>query len=156
MRSSGTLLRSVSSMSLPSTSRVKSGIINGDDESLIKPMILKDVSKLTGYDLSVISRAAAGKYVATAHGVYPLKFFFNERPKDDVDASTHELIATLKSVIDAEDKRHPLSDEVITAEMVSEKCLLPHAQYLYKFCRLVAFLPDKQSRLARRSRTLRQ
>ncbi len=92
---------------------------NGDDESLIKPMILKDVSKLTGYDLSVISRAAAGKYVATAHGVYPLKFFFNERPKDDGDASTHELIATLKSVIDAEDKRHPLSDEVITAEMVS-------------------------------------
>lgn len=97
----------------------KDFFINGDDESLIKPMILKDVSKLTGYDLSVISRAAAGKYVATAHGVYPLKFFFNERPKDDVDASTHELIATLKSVIDAEDKRHPLSDEVITAEMVS-------------------------------------
>lgn len=92
---------------------------NGDDESLIKPMILKDVSKLTGYDLSVISRAAAGKYVATAHGVYPLKFFFNERPKDDGDASTHELMATLKSVIDGEDKRHPLSDEVITAEMVS-------------------------------------
>ena len=37
-------------------------------------MILKDVSNETGYDLSVISRATAGKYVATPGGIYPLKF----------------------------------------------------------------------------------
>ena len=36
----------------------------------IKPMILKDVAELTGYDLSVISRATAGKYVATPNGVF--------------------------------------------------------------------------------------
>ncbi len=94
--------------------------LNGDDETLIRPMILKDVASITGYDLSVISRATAAKYVATARGVYPLKMFFNERPKDDEDTSTHEILAALKAVIDKEDKRHPLSDEAITS-MLAEK-----------------------------------
>ena len=46
--------------------------------------------------------------------------FFNERPKDDEDTSTHEILAALKAVIDKEDKRHPLSDEAITS-MLAEK-----------------------------------
>ncbi len=94
--------------------------LNGDDETLIRPMILKDVASITGYDLSVISRATAAKYVATARGVYPLKMFFNERPKDDEDTSTHEILAALKAVIDKEDKRHPLSDEAITSMLVEK------------------------------------
>lgn len=85
-----------------------------DDESLIKPMILKDIAAMTGYDLSVISRATAAKYVLTRHGVYPLKMFFNERPKVDTDTSSHEIIASIREIIAAEDKNHPLSDETIT------------------------------------------
>ncbi|MBQ9072916.1 MAG: RNA polymerase factor sigma-54, partial [Muribaculaceae bacterium] len=85
-----------------------------EDESLIRPMILKDVKALTGYDMSVISRAVTGKYVTTARGVYPLKLFFNERPKDDDDTSFHEIQAVLKEIIDAEDKNKPLSDKAIT------------------------------------------
>lgn len=85
-----------------------------EDESLIRPMILKDVKALTGYDMSVISRAVTGKYVTTARGVYPLKLFFNERPKDDDDTSFHEIQAVLKEIIDAEDKDKPLSDKAIT------------------------------------------
>lgn len=93
---------------------------NGDDDSLIKPMILKDVARLTGYDLSVISRAAAGKYVATAYGIYPLKHFFNEGTKDDEITSSHAVTAALRSIIDNEDKRHPLSDEAITAALIAQ------------------------------------
>lgn len=89
-----------------------------EDESLIRPMILKDIEALTGYDLSVISRATASKYVATQRGVYPLKLFFNERPKDDDDTSLHEIQAVLKEIIDNENKHKPLSDEAITAELV--------------------------------------
>ena len=33
-----------------------------DDELALKPMILKDVAELTGYDISVVSRATSGKY----------------------------------------------------------------------------------------------
>lgn len=90
-----------------------------DDESLLRPMILKDVAALTDYDLSVISRATAGKYVTTAHGIYPLKFFFNERPKEDEDTSSHEILAAIKEIIAGEEKKHPLSDEQITAALTS-------------------------------------
>lgn len=91
-----------------------------DDESRIKPMILKDIAAITGHDLSVISRATAGKYVMTQRGIYPLKLFFNERPKDDEDTSSHEIIAALKEIILNENKSKPLSDETITS-LLSKK-----------------------------------
>lgn len=86
----------------------------------LKPMILKDVAALTGYDLSVVSRATAGKYVATPHGVYPLKYFFNERPKEELDASSHEILEALRKVIEAEDKRSPLSDQAIAERLQAD------------------------------------
>lgn len=87
------------------------------DTSLIKPMILKDVAALTGFDLSVISRATAGKYVATSAGIYPLKMFFNERTNDTDDTSAHEIMNALRQIIDSEDKQNPLSDDAITAQL---------------------------------------
>jgi RNA polymerase sigma-54 factor len=39
--------------------------------------------------------------------------FFNERPKDDNDTSSHEINEAIRELIKAEDKRHPLSDEAI-------------------------------------------
>ena len=91
-----------------------------DDESRIRPMILKDISAITGHDLSVISRATAGKYVMTQRGIYPLKLFFNERPKEDDDTSSHEILAVLKEIIAEEDKNKPLSDEAITKILIEK------------------------------------
>lgn len=91
-----------------------------EDPEKIRPMILKDVASLTGYDLSVISRATAGKYVSTPHGVYPLKMFFNERPNTDEESSSHEIMGALRRLIEKEDKHHPLTDESLT-RMLSEQ-----------------------------------
>ena len=91
-----------------------------DDESRIRPMILKDIAAITGHDLSVISRATAGKYVMTQRGIYPLKLFFNERPKDDEDTSSHEILAVLKEIISNENKNKPLSDEAITQILIEK------------------------------------
>lgn len=77
-------------------------------------MILRDLAEKTGYDISVISRATSNKYVATQAGIYPLKMFFNDSPLDDDDTSSAEILEELKKIIAAEDKRHPLSDRVIT------------------------------------------
>ncbi len=87
----------------------KAFFISGDTAD-IKPMILRDVADLTGLDLPVISRATAGKYVSTRHGIFPLKLFFNERPDADSDISSHKLLDALKKIIDNEDKHNPLSD----------------------------------------------
>ncbi|WP_289746987.1 RNA polymerase factor sigma-54 [Paramuribaculum intestinale] len=91
-----------------------------DDELKLRPMILKDIAAATGYDISVVSRATQGKYVATAGGVYPLKFFFNERPKSDSDASSLEIMAALRHLVDQENKRSPLSDEALTAALKAQ------------------------------------
>ncbi|MDE6484230.1 MAG: RNA polymerase factor sigma-54 [Duncaniella sp.] len=94
------------------------------DESDLRPMVLKDVAALTGYDISVISRATAGKYVATPSGTYPLKFFFNEgvagSSDDDGGHSTHAILAAIKSAIDNEDHNSPLSDDAIKEILASE------------------------------------
>ncbi len=94
--------------------RLQRDFFMSDDESRIRPMILKDISAITGHDLSVISRATAGKYVMTLRGIYPLKLFFNERPKEDDDTSSHEILSVLKDIISNENKDKPLSDEAIT------------------------------------------
>lgn len=91
-----------------------------DDRSTIRPMIIKDIAAETGLNISVISRAAAGKYVLTAHGIYPLKMFFNERPKEDVDTSSHEILDALAKIIDCEDKRRPLSDEALSEQLAAK------------------------------------
>ena len=49
-----------------------------EDETMLKPMILKDVAERTGFDISTISRVSNSKYVQTNTGIYPLKFFFSE------------------------------------------------------------------------------
>ncbi len=81
----------------------------------IRPMVLRDIAALTGYDLSVVSRAAQGKYVATIRGLYPLKKFFNEKIRDDNDMVTaNRVIAEIRKAINNEDSNNPLSDREIT------------------------------------------
>ncbi len=89
-----------------------------EEDEDIRPMVLRDIASLTGYNLSVISRATQGKYVATLRGIYPLKKFFNEKVRDDNDNVTaNRIIAEIKNAISAEDVRKPLSDREITARL---------------------------------------
>lgn len=94
------------------TLRQRAFFIEGDETS-IKPMILKDIAHDTGYDLSVISRAIANKYVSTQWGIFPLKFFFNEglHHESGDDVSSREILTILKTVISEENKSRPYSDE---------------------------------------------
>lgn len=93
--------------------RQRQFFISGDKAD-IKPMILKDISADTGLDMSVISRATAGKYISTPNGIYPLKLFFNESPAGEADISSHEIIDAISKMIAAEDKHSPLSDRELT------------------------------------------
>lgn len=92
----------------------KEFFLSDGDRSTLRPMILKDVAAITGDDISVISRATAGKYVSTRHGTYPLKFFFNEAPTAESTDSSIKIIETLRSIIADEDPADPLSDEALT------------------------------------------
>lgn len=90
-----------------------------EDPASLKPMILKDISDKTGDDISVISRATQGKYVATNRGVYPLRFFFNEA-RDGDETSSHGVMARLRELIESENTSKPLTDDALTKILVSE------------------------------------
>jgi RNA polymerase sigma-54 factor len=89
------------------------------EESSLKPMILKDVSELCGYDISTVSRVSNSKYVQTNWGVYPLKFFFSESMTNDEgeEVSTREIKSILKSCIETEDKSKPMTDDALVGEL---------------------------------------
>ena len=93
-----------------------------DDETMLKPMILKDVAEKTGFDISTISRVSNSKYVQTNSGIYPLKFFFSEGMQTDTgeDVSTREIKIILKQNIENEDSRKPLTDDLLT-KILNEK-----------------------------------
>lgn len=92
------------------------------DETTLRPMILKDIAEMTGLDISTVSRVANSKFVQTEFGTYRLKFFFSESLSTDSgeEVSTREVKKILSNIIEAEDKRKPLSDEILT-EMLQEK-----------------------------------
>lgn len=83
------------------------------DERRLKPMILKDISEITGLDISTISRVANSKFVQTEFGTKRLKDFFSESitTQDGKEVSTLEVKNILKDIIEAEDKKKPESDE---------------------------------------------
>ncbi len=88
--------------------------MSGGDTSCLRPMILRDVSDATGYDVSVISRAAAGKYVATRNGLFSLKSLFNERSGGpEADASAAQVLSALRELISEEDPSSPMSDDAL-------------------------------------------
>lgn len=86
------------------------------DESLLKPMILKDIADRTGLDISTISRVSNSKYVQTNYGIFSLKYFFGEgfTTEGGEEMSPREIRRILKEHIDKEDKKKPLTDDELT------------------------------------------
>ena len=85
------------------------------DRSKLRPMILKDIADRTGLDVSTISRVVNSKYVQTQFGIILLKSLFSEamQTSSGEEVSSYEIKTLLQKCIDEEDKRHPLTDEVL-------------------------------------------
>ena len=83
------------------------------DESLLRPLILKDVAEKTGLDISTISRATISKYVQTNYGIFPLRYFFSDgiSNTEGEEVSIKEVHNLIKELVEAEDKTNPLTDE---------------------------------------------
>ncbi len=88
--------------------------ITGDEKSL-KPMILKDIADITGFDISTISRVVKSKYADTPNGILYLKDLFSDSLTNDdgEEVSTKEIKNHLQEVISKENKRKPLTDDAL-------------------------------------------
>lgn len=85
----------------------------------LKPLIYRDVSEVTGMDISTVCRIVNGKYVMTTFGTFELKYFFSESltTDDGEEVSTRIIKQKIKELIDAESKKKPLSDDKIGKDL---------------------------------------
>jgi len=78
----------------------------------LKPLSLKDVAEKVGVHISTVSRVVNSKYVHTPQGTYSLKYFFADKG--------FVVKKRIRELIEAEDKRKPLSDRAI-ADILKEE-----------------------------------
>ncbi|MBR3302903.1 MAG: RNA polymerase factor sigma-54 [Bacteroidales bacterium] len=99
----------------------KEYFLEGDD-TLLKPMVLRNIAEATGLDISTISRVVNSKYIQTPFGIYPLKHFFSEgmTTNSGEEVSTREIKKILQESVDNEDKSKPLTDEELVELLTSK------------------------------------
>jgi RNA polymerase sigma-54 factor len=68
----------------------------------------------------------SNKYVATPRGVFELKYFFNSAIKRDSedDIASESVKQAIKKLIDAEDARHPHSDQKLVELLAQQKIVI--------------------------------
>jgi RNA polymerase sigma-54 factor len=92
------------------------------DETLLKPMVLKDVAEKAKLDVSTVSRVSNSKYVQTNYGVFPLRFFFSDgyTTEEGEELSVREIKQLLKECVEHENRECPYNDDEL-ADILREK-----------------------------------
>lgn len=98
--------------------------------AFLKPMVLQDIADEIGKDVSTVNRVTNGKFVDTPYGIFELKRFFTSGIKQKTSASgdgtaegseevvgSAQVIDAMKKMIDEENKKKPLSDQVISDKL---------------------------------------
>ncbi|MED5329842.1 MAG: RNA polymerase factor sigma-54 [Planctomycetota bacterium] len=104
--------------------RVASELLDRQSEAMLRgpaallPLRMQEVADALGLHVSTVSRTLSGKYMQTPAGIVSLKSFFSgevTRHGSSVEeaASRHGVQQLVRTIIDREDKRRPLSDEAI-------------------------------------------
>jgi RNA polymerase sigma-54 factor len=85
----------------------------------LTPMTLKDVAETIAMHESTVSRVTTGKYIGTPRGIFELKFFFTTAiaGTDGSSHSAESVKVKIKTMIDAEDLDHVLSDDAIAEQL---------------------------------------
>jgi len=85
----------------------------------LKPLPMIDVADQLGIHVGTVSRAVADKWMETPRGVVALRKFFSggTETESGESMSWDAVKATLKEIVDGEDKANPWSDEALAAEL---------------------------------------
>ena len=87
-------------------------------------LTLRDVAEELELHESTVSRAVKNKYIQCARGMFPMSAFFSRDVGQNVGLSRSGIQAVMLEIIEAEDKKRPLSDEKIAAELGKRHILL--------------------------------
>ncbi len=112
--------------------------------AFLRPLTLAQVARQIDMHESTVSRVCSGKYVQTPRGVFELKFFFSSglETDDGEDVSARTAKDIIKTLIDEEDKKDPLSDQRI-AELLHERGLRIARRTVAKYREQLNILPAR-------------
>ena len=82
----------------------------------LKPMTLKVIAAELGYHESTISRAISNKYIQTPHGLFKIKSLFTSGVSNTECFEMESPVVIkekIRELINQEDKRKPLSDQML-------------------------------------------
>lgn len=111
--------------------------------SFLRPLNMAQVADEVGVHETTVSRAISGKYMATPHGVYELKFFFSHGVKTDSgeDLSNTSVKNAIADLIKTETKSKPLSDDKL-AKLLDKQGIKVARRTVAKYREALSILPS--------------
>jgi RNA polymerase sigma-54 factor len=90
--------------------------------SALKPLTMVQIADAVGVHETTVSRAISGKYMATPHGVYEMKYFFTPgyQTASGESMSNTSVKGAISELVKGEDTKNPLSDKEIV-EILSKR-----------------------------------
>ena len=111
----GTLLRMGAEIARRQTRWLSEG-----DEAMA-PLTMRAMAEALGVHETTVSRAVAGKYMQTPHGVVALRQFFSAAlPGEDGARSANAVRARIRHIIGGESAARPLSDQALAHKLAGE------------------------------------
>ncbi|MBW7862065.1 MAG: RNA polymerase factor sigma-54 [Rhodocyclaceae bacterium] len=100
----------------------------------MKPLTLREIAEQLELHESTISRVTTQKYMATPRGVFELKYFFGSHVATDTGgaASSTAIRALIRQLVEAEDRKKPLSDSRI-AEILGQQGIVVARRTIAKY-----------------------
>ncbi|MFG0335797.1 MAG: RNA polymerase sigma-54 factor, partial [Maioricimonas sp. JB049] len=85
----------------------------------IVPLKMQQIADQVGVHVTTVSRAVDDKYIATPRGVFALKRFFGggTTTAEGEEVAWDIIRLKVKEIVDAEDKKSPLSDDALVEEL---------------------------------------
>ncbi len=90
--------------------------------SALRPMTMVQIADAVGVHETTVSRAISGKYMATPHGVFEMKYFFTPgyQTATGENMSNTSVKGAIAELVKGEDSKNPLSDKEIV-EILSKR-----------------------------------
>lgn len=109
----------------------------------LRPMNMAQVAEAVGVHETTVSRAIAGKYMATPHGMFEMKYFFTSGYETDTGESMSNTSVknALTEMIHNEDHKSPLSDQKLV-EKLKEKGITIARRTVAKYREELNILPS--------------
>ncbi|MEO6848892.1 MAG: RNA polymerase factor sigma-54 [Chthoniobacterales bacterium] len=109
----------------------------------LHPMTMAEVAGNIGVHETTISRAVAGKYISTPHGLFEMKYFFASgyNSKDGETVSNKSVQSMIAQLIEKESSTKPLSDQAI-GELLVEKGIPIARRTISKYREELGILPS--------------